>query len=331
MPTYYPPGRRKGNRWYVVRGRIDGEPYEKVAKGCTNKSDAEDYWFWFKRTVRESNHAARQPKTFAQVADLYMDTRGIRLAERRFIDKLKGEIGHLPIADVTLEHIATAANALYPRGRNETKNRQAYTPAAAILHFAHDCELRDYIVVKKLKEREPETRRPTPGVYGVLIANTKGQQRAFIAFIFAQGWRITETLHLDWKNVDLANRKLRLYVGKAGRWKTVEMHDEAFTVLANMPGNRKGRVFTWGNRHNVYRWLRPLCERLEVTFTPHMARHDFAGDLRESGSTTRDLLDVGTWTSAKSVARYDFADQDHARKVLKRRSLRGKKRGKSRK
>lgn len=338
MPTYYAPGRRKGNRTYTVRGRIDGRQYE-IATDAANKGAAEDAWHEFKRRVREENRKGDTPapQTFAQVADLYMDTRGSRKAERAFIEKLKGQFGPVPVADVTLENIARAANALYPRARNETKNRQAYAPAAAILHFAYDCELRDYLVVKKLKERQPETRRPGPGARDTLLTNTDGAQRAFLTFLFFQGWRVSEALNLDWDNVDLVHRKVRLYVSKSGRWKTVEMHDETFRVLANLPTDgsdrRAGRVFPWRTRWRVYDWLTPLCDRLKVAFTPHMARHEFAGTLREHGATQRDLVDVGTWTSTKSVERYDHAPESHARDVLHRlgaAELGGKTRGRKR-
>ena len=36
MPSYYPPGTRKGSRFYIVRGRIDGREYE-VRTRATDK------------------------------------------------------------------------------------------------------------------------------------------------------------------------------------------------------------------------------------------------------------------------------------------------------
>ena len=96
------------------------------------------------------------------------------------------------------------------------------------------------------------------------------------------------------------------------------MHEATFEALASTPLPRRDRVFPWTDRQLVYKWLRPLCQRLGVAFTPHMARHNFGGLLREAGATNRDLVDLGTWTSEKSTARYQHAAGDHARNVIAR-------------
>lgn len=321
MPTYYPPGSRKGNRYYVVRGSVAGIEHE-ITTRTRDKRAAEKLWRDFADAARErSKSSPRALETFEDVADAYLSAAARSKRERGYVERLKRDaIGALAIAEVRQSDVHAAARRLYPTAKPQTQNRQAVAPAAAILHFAATDGLRDYIRVERFKETEPETRRPQAGAAEILIANTEGAERRLLVFLFFQGWRITETLSLKWEHVRLPERLLRVYVGKAGRWKDVPMTDAVFEALAEDPRDR-GYVFPWRSRSGVYKWLRPLRARLGVTFTPHMARHDFGGQLREAGATPRDLVDVGTWTSEKSTARYQHAGAEHNRQIIGRRRV----------
>ncbi len=54
MPSYYPPGTRKRNRFYIVRGRIDGREYE-IRTCSTNKTGAKEAWADFRYEIRLIN------------------------------------------------------------------------------------------------------------------------------------------------------------------------------------------------------------------------------------------------------------------------------------
>lgn len=228
-------------------------------------------------------------------------------------------------------HIAAAANVLYPGRENETKNRQAYTPAAAVLHFAADSRLRDYIVIKKLPEKEPETRTPAPGVAKLLLANTSGDQQLLVKFWFYQGFRITESLTAREDKISLQERTISFWIPKAKKWKPIHLHDEVFQALANrLPiGRADGRIFPWKDRHQVYDWLGPLCGKLGIEFTPHMARHEFGSAMRKLGAHPRDIADAGSWTSEKSTLRYSQAPE-RAKDLMSQLKVDEKTRGKTR-
>jgi integrase len=324
MPTIYRPGTRKGNRTFIVRGSIDGRQRE-IATDATNARDAARAWDRFAAAIRQRRQTAR---TFAALADAWMLARQASANDQRYVERLKAAwlastgdtFGALPVAAVRPMHIDEAARTLYPHGAAATKNRQVYAPAAAILHYAAENGLRDYIVVRKLREPEPAARRPLPGTAKLLLGNTEGVERALLTVLFYQGWRISETLGLEWQRVDLRGRTLSLYVAKARRQKSVAMHPAVRRALAPLV-RPDGFVFPWRTRSGVYKWLRPLCARLGIVFTPHMARHDFGSALEEAGATARDLVDVGSWTSEKSTARYRHAGDAHKRRILERRKL----------
>lgn len=245
------------------------------------------------------------------------------------MDKLSAELGGLILSDVRQTDLDRTAAKLYPNAAAATKNRQIYAVGAAILHYGAENDWCAYRRVKKLKEPKPETRRPQSNVMPLLLSNTSGLRRLFLLVIFRQGWRISETLSWREHKIDLGKRITELWIPKAKIWKPLALHLDVVAALANrteaelghaekgMRRRRAGFVFPWQRPSDVYRWLRPLCKKLGVGFTPHMARHEFASSLREhSGATARDILDAGTWTSERSTARYDHSNADRVRKLV---------------
>lgn len=321
MVQYYSPGERGKNATIVARGYVNGKQYE-VTTGQTNARLAKRHWKEFAAAINQSDRPGR-PQNFGEVANAYLTAMDASENTRRYVDALKRELGTMLIQDVRPADLAWAANRIYPTGVAATKNRQVYAPGAAILHWAAHNEWCNYIRVRKLREDEPETRRPLPGVETLLLANSEGDQHDFLLFLFHQGWRVTESCNLACEHVDLRARTLGVYVGKARKWKEVVMHPATFEMLCtrNLTGKH---VFPWRTRSGVYKWLWKLCKRLGVRFTPHMARHEFGGSLREVGGTGRDLKDLGTWTSTASTERYQHADSDHHRSLIAKRKARGK-------
>lgn len=321
MPTFYAPGTRKGNRFYIVRGSVLGREYE-INSYKTDKKDARAAWESFAEAVEKDNKLRpRALKTFGDVADAYLAASSRSARTKRYVERLKKDpISDLRIEEVRYSDVLAAANRICTNHLPQSKNRIVLKPAAAILHFAEADELRGPLRVKRFKEQEPETRRPRDNVGPVLMANTEGWQKVLIIFLFYQGWRVTESLQLRWENVRLRDRLLKVWINKIGKWKDIAMAEEVFETLAPY-AQEEGPVFPWSHRNSVYNWLLPLCKKLGVKFTPHMARHDFGGQLREQGATSKDLVDVCTWTSERSTFRYQHAGSDHSRKIIARRKV----------
>jgi integrase len=255
----------------------------------------------------------------------YMDAKDPSRNDRRYLGRLKGawlkgrkmKLGNVPVGDIVQMDIDQAAAVLYPGARPSTKNRQAYAPAAAVLHYAAGSEIVPWRRIAKLREAEPETRRPLQGTAAALLDAAEGIQGEFLLFLFLQGWRISESLGQRWEDTDLQARIFRVWVSKVGKWKTIHMHPEVFLVLAQRSRD-EGPLWPWRDRHDVYRWLRPLRNRAGVRFTPHMARHEWGSQQNEAGGTARDAMEGNTWTNVKSVMRYQAPSAEHGRKIASR-------------
>lgn len=106
--------------------------------------------------------------------------------------------------------------------------------------------------------------------------------------------------------------------------KDIDISDDIWEALAGLPegeeararASRRGRVFPWVNRHNVYRWLRPICREHKISFTPHMGRVEFASRLDDGGASPVQTVAVGTWTDPRSVERYIRVDKQTRKRTI---------------
>jgi integrase len=193
--------------------------------------------------------------------------------------------------------------------------------AAAVLHYAAENKLCQWLRIKMFTEPEPETRAVSTDQAAFLMASLKAgerdrdgssleMRRLYLLWEFRQGTRISQTLSLTWDNhIALREQTFRLYNKKAERWETFPLHPEVFEALSGIPEeDRRGRLFPWSQKTGVYRWLRPLVSELGIHFTPHMARHSVGTWLNAQGAGLRTIMAALGHKDPKSSLRYQHAD-----------------------
>jgi integrase len=303
-----PPGTRKNNPFYLVRGTVDGRDIEVSAK-TRDKAAAKRFAAELERELL----ARRIPRpgeaiTFAAAADLYISYRDPIKADVGRIDRLKRVIGKKVVADIRQADLVAAADLLQPNKAPATRNREVIRMAASILHYAHENGYCDWLRVKLFKEPAPRTRAVTMDVAAELIeAAPAGPHQLLLLWLFRHGTRISQTLSVTWDDIDLPQQSFRLYDKKGGCWRVFPLHPEVFEQLAAMPA-RSGRLWPWETKSGVYKWLRPLTRKLGIAFTPHVGRHSLGTWLNESGAGLRTIMATLGHQDAKSSIRYQAAD-----------------------
>ena len=320
MPTVYKPNQRRGNASWIVRGWANGNQHEIAVEGATNKKTALRGWNAFVLRTEKARTRQAQALSFSDGLDRYTVAMQPSKQERLFHSKLRSYFGKVDLAGITAHDVIEAAQNLYPQAKNSTKNRQVVTPMSAVLNWCADVsdgKWRQNIRIKSFKEAKPVHRRPATNVEQILLDNTTGDKHLLFAILFGQGFRITETLGIEWDNIDMDRQTIILYVGKAKEEKIIPIEDYAFSLLKKRKV-RTGRLFNWTNRQSVYGWLNPLKKELGIRFTPHMARHEFASARNEVGSTPSDLKEASSWTTIQSIERYTEVDLKQAKKTVNR-------------
>lgn len=349
-----------GKRRYVtLDGVTDPEEARSIAAEYLAAASAVAVEDECRRSTTGPDRRLGAPATFGALARRYIADRRVGARERRHVERLvmcelpslaDMRLGDVELADVEPTLGREAASELYGHLSAPSMNRAGVSPFAAIVHFGAENNWMPYLKVKAFKSIDRVTPRLPGGeddVEALLSAAAAASPRKMdrykadhpyrfilLLFLFRQGWRISETLRLTWRQVDVAGGQfLDVLVDKGMVVKpSLPMHPQVREVLAGLPAGeptradkeRRGRVFPWVDRHNVYRWLNPWCAEIGVHFRPHMARVEYASQLNDADQTAAAIAASCTWKGAQAVGRYIRTD---ARKAASANALAGSRAG----
>jgi integrase len=318
MLKLIPPGKRKGNRFYIIRGRFEGVAVEKTTE-TADKAVAARIRNEIERRILDGAVPGPNARvSFHRACDLYLAAKGhLGPQDVKAVLRLKEAIADKPVQDIVQADLDQAANLLYPRHAPESRDRLAYSPAAAVLHYAHENRWRDWMRVKRPKKKQAETRAASDSTIPVLLNATSGKRRLLVMWLFKHGTRISGALSVDCARIHLDTMEYEIYVSKSRVWRTFPIDDEVGAMLREDPDVIAGHgpLFPWRNRSSVYEWLIPLVRKLKVTFTPHMARHWLGKKLRRHGLRT--IMDALGQTNPNSAFRYVSSDIEAVRDATK--------------
>ena len=157
------------------------------------------------------------------------------------------------------------------------------------------------------------------------------RDRLLLALLAYGGLRRSELLGLDWDDVDLSRRLLRVRKAKGGRQRTIPIHPALAPLFAEyyamrvplteqavfvgVQGNRLhytqlGQVF----RHYVD--AAGVNERKRVT--PHTLRHVFASELLRAGANLRQIQELLGHKHLDSTQRYTRVNAHELRGAIRR-------------
>jgi integrase len=303
----FAPGTRRGNPFWIVRGRRPDRREFEVSTGCTDAEDARRTAATIYARIWAEGPAAAKPAvaTFGDAADAYIRFRRPGRDELARVEKLRHLLGALSIADVGQDDLVRAANQHPTAVGGATLNREYVRPFAAIIHYARDAGMRGDLRVRSFKEKAPVVRVAEKADVTLLIANAAtDHQRLLLHWLWEMGSRISDTLRLCWDDLDLAASTVRLTIGKRGGASVVlPLPATLVARLANMPEQR-GRLFPWASKSGVYKWLGPLCKEVGVMFRPHDARRALATEHFDAGADARLVQELMGHGSIKSTMRY---------------------------
>src|SRR6266536_364059 len=233
------------------------------------------------------------------------------------LDYLQGE-GIEDLAEVKGTHLR--AFLAEEQRRRPAVSSQARTTAALKCFFRFLVEEERLVRDPALPLRTPKTREalPDPLTMGELerllaqpgrdelwerhFPGKPERDRLLLALIAYGGLRRSELLGLDWDDVDLSRRLLRVRKAKGGRQRTIPIHPALSPLFAEYYATRvpltEQAVFVGvqGNRLHYtqlgqtfrhYVDAAGVAERKRVT--PHTLRHVFASELLRAGSTLRQI------------------------------------------
>ena len=317
------PGKRKGNRHYLVRGQIGGQRYE-VSTDTRDKAAAEIFKADFELAVRQNRvPGPGEAVTFARAAELYVNYKSPPKTDRDRIDRLVARIGTTKlVGDVGHADFVDAANFLYSKWcawqritkfkEAPVKTRASNDTVAALLLAAIEAD-RLAAIAAHAKARTSRDRL-------IRLREIQHIERKalLVLWLFRHWNRVSDPLRLTWADVNLTDGTYEMLVAKGNAIRVKPLDDDVRDAMANLTGAKTGPIFPWKTRSGVYAWLRPLTQKLKVEFTPHMARHYGGKQLNRIGAGIKTVMGALDHADPASSARYMDADLEIIRDAQRR-------------
>lgn len=235
-PNYHIRGTHLG----VAVNRSAGTPEKRIAAKIKRRIEDE-----IERGAYALEQPANVPITFLAAAVAYMRAGG----ERAFLGQIIEHTGEHAIRDKPIDAIVqldvdNLADVLYPNASAQTRNRQVYTPVAAVLHRAG--------IERKFKRpkgwrgsKATSWLRPEQAFALFKAADAiDAEFGLFLRVLCYTGMRLCEALGIELRQLDLGAASIHLPDTKNGEARSVYLPPVLIAALSNQPprpGRRGGR------------------------------------------------------------------------------------------
>ena len=138
--------------------------------------------------------------------------------------------------------------------------------------------------------------------------------------LYGAGLRVSEACQLQWRNVDLQGRVLRIK-GKGGKERLVALPRNVIAVLKRH-AKAASEDWIWGedalSTRKAYEWVRTRGVKAGLLrpIHPHALRHSFATHLLASGANLRTLQELLGHESLQATEKYTHLGVDQLARTL---------------
>lgn len=217
------------------------------------------------------------------------------------------------VKDITSGAVRNAAIVLCPSAKGATRNRHVIVPTQAIINHAAELGLCSPIKVTRFAV---ETKRKKPATWEwvqAFMAHANPHLGALCCFMFLTGARVTEAINLRWEDVDMVKRTARIRQTKVGSEREAHLPAPLFVAIANIEGERAGKVFKYSTRDTAKPQWNKVIKRAKIEYlTYHSCRHGFATALLHKRIDPITVSKLGGWKSPQHVfSTYGHAMDDH--------------------
>ena len=176
--------------------------------------------------------------------------------------------------------------------------------------------------MKLVPEAKPRTVYPTSADVDALCKASPPMVARIIAFAAQTGMRQEEICSLEWHQVDLDRREIRLTKTKTSSPRNVPLSDSALDTIMGTPRHIRSQVVFWhgdGQRYlGMARRYIAIAKRANVGCRFHDLRHYFASDWLKHEPDLKTLGQILGHKSINQTARYAHVTTQHLHDAMKR-------------
>lgn len=204
-----------------------------------------------KDTIRKRNRRLTQPLnderefTPTPFVDAWAAYARAKENPRLHIDgRLLEKIGTMFVHRIDQGVVDRAAEEIWPHASAQTRNRICYTPVSAVLKFSAERRWCAHWRLRRPKQfRKAPSRLPSKADLWRFVHSCQPHLKHVVIFLLLTGADVSETLRLDWVDVDLIRRSVRLR-SATGRTRVFNLDERVVERLERTPcALRTGNVF----------------------------------------------------------------------------------------
>jgi site-specific recombinase XerD len=280
----------KRDATYWIRFSYGGREVRRSAR-TASKAVAQQYLAQVLEEHRRLDRGGRARRPFAETAERFVHEYLPTLkpsTQRRYRVSLKqmapsfdrlflDEVNKARLSDyVTARKKAGASNATI---RRDLATLSCLFTCAITWDFAEQNPLRHFNK-RHLREAAPRTAYPSDAEIDALCAAASLPAARVIRFLSETGMRQEEVCGLEWSQVDLRRREVRLVRTKTSSPRVVPLTDGALGTILGTPRHITSPYVFWhgdGDRYTQFpNVFRSVAKRAGVHFRCHDLRHRFA-------------------------------------------------------
>lgn len=237
--------------------------------------------------------------TFDECALAYVRDGG----ESRYILPISQQLVGRKLKHITPNDIRDAARKAYPNAKASTINRQAITPARAVINYGHAQGWCGAIKVKAFPVEKPRRKAVGRAYLDKLRPHLPRALFAMMLFLHTTGRRVSDALSMTVDDVDLPRLRVFIPDTKNGDSAHAVLTTEVAALMTEiMPA--VGYVFGYAGRSSIYATLRraALKSGVEYLGTHQVGRHSYATTLDNAGFSPKEIADAGGWKSVRLIS-----------------------------
>jgi integrase len=177
---------------------------------------------------------------------------------------------------------------------------------------------------RHIKEAPPQTTYPTVEQVNLLVSNASPMAGRIIRILAETGMRQEEACSLEWSQVSLARREIRLIKTKTSAPRVIPLSDVALSTLVGTPRHLTKPWVFWHNQGERYGnfagIFRKIARRAGVQYRCHDLRHHFASEFAQRVGDLAALQAILGHKTIQMTMRYSHLVTEHLHRAMAKHS-----------
>lgn len=332
MASVYKRG-RKGHETYWIRFQSHGKEIRKSAR-TSSKTIAQQYLAQVLEEHRRLDRGGRPRRSYQEAlerfASEYLPTLkpSTQARYRESFKHLTPRFGDLFLDEVNKGRLSDFVTARKKEGVTGATIRRDLATLSCMFSCAVAWDLAELNPVrqfskKHIREAPPRTSYPSEEEVERLVAHAPPMIGRLIRLLAQTGMRQEEACGLEWKQVSIERREIRLWKTKTSSPRTIPLSDDALGTLLGTPQHADRRYVFWhggeGQRYTHFASrFAVIAKRAKVPWRCHDLRHRFASVfLQETGDLAALQAILGHRHIAMTL-KYAHLNTAHLHRAIKR-------------